>query len=259
MWVRIDDGFADHPKVLALGPLMHYVRSLQIAALCYAARHLTDGYLDAASAACLFPADTFAAACLVKLAPKQGWADVMVKAGLWDRVSGGYQIHDYLDYNPPRAKVLAKRARERERRSVPARLQHAASTLPGPVPVPITTSTPRSLTEGELREGLPAPYHPALEGVLRASRDPVATAATIRALGPGGIHERYPWDVIGRALFELAGSQDPGFHPKRLEAFCRRLVDPAPPRRNGAPPERTESESDELARVAREMRAAEGA
>lgn len=53
-------------------------------------------------------------------------ADRLVAAGLWERADGGYQIHDYLEYNPSAEQVKAERAanakrqaewRERKKRS----------------------------------------------------------------------------------------------------------------------------------------------
>lgn len=41
-WVRLDDGFADHPKIAALDDRAFRIH---IWALCYSARHLTDGFL----------------------------------------------------------------------------------------------------------------------------------------------------------------------------------------------------------------------
>src|SRR5262245_30525484 len=41
-WVRIDDGFVDHPKIAAVGAIGAW---LQLQALCYANRNLTDGFI----------------------------------------------------------------------------------------------------------------------------------------------------------------------------------------------------------------------
>ena len=39
----------------------------------------------------------------------------LVETGLWEEVPGGYQIHDYLQYQPSKAKVMAERAAAQER------------------------------------------------------------------------------------------------------------------------------------------------
>ena len=41
-WVRIDDGYADHPKMAAVGPLG---QALWLAGLAYCNRYLTDGFI----------------------------------------------------------------------------------------------------------------------------------------------------------------------------------------------------------------------
>ena len=41
-WVRLDDSFATNPKILTVGPLG---MAMQVAAICYANRHLTDGVI----------------------------------------------------------------------------------------------------------------------------------------------------------------------------------------------------------------------
>ena len=39
-WVRLDENFAQHPKVVKAGPLG---MAMHVAALCYCNQHLTDG------------------------------------------------------------------------------------------------------------------------------------------------------------------------------------------------------------------------
>lgn len=101
-WARLDDGFPEHPKVLAVGP---FGLAVFVRALCYSARNLTDGFIpDAAIAS--FTVDF---ARTSRAAHAVDWPARLVEAGLWDVVDGGYQIHDYLAYNPSKEKVLAER------------------------------------------------------------------------------------------------------------------------------------------------------
>lgn len=92
-WVRLDDQFPDHPKLAAAGPVAGWV---YVSGLCYAARYLTDGFVPETIAL------RFAGSSPEILAN-------LVEASLFDRVNGGYQIHDFLDYNPPAGKVKAER------------------------------------------------------------------------------------------------------------------------------------------------------
>lgn len=110
-WVRIDDQFTEHPKLVQAGPLGV---AMQIAALCYANRHLTDGELPANIVARFMPT--------VCYDPETGeeitWRDVadrLVEIGIWHKTDGGYLIHDYLEYQPSKADVEAERAAARER------------------------------------------------------------------------------------------------------------------------------------------------
>ena len=105
MWVRIDDDFANHPKVLRVAPL---ARWLHVVALCYCARQLTDGFVPAEAVSTLFnwsPAPT--------RTKRAALVDALVNANLWERVEDGYRIHDFLEYNPSREKVLAAVSRGR--------------------------------------------------------------------------------------------------------------------------------------------------
>lgn len=99
-WVRVDDAFSEHPKVLAAGP---YGLAVFVRSLCWASRNLTDGLIPAAVArSFLFdiPAEDATIARLVALR-------------LWDEQSDGYVVHDYLVFNPSRAKVEADREARR--------------------------------------------------------------------------------------------------------------------------------------------------
>lgn len=95
-WVRLDDGFPDHPKVLSVGPRGCVI---QIRAICYCSRFLTDGLISRA-AYMLITAD------LAMEGGPDAMAESMVKAGLWERVvPDGWRVHDYLEYNPSRTQV----------------------------------------------------------------------------------------------------------------------------------------------------------
>jgi len=90
-WFRLDDSFDTHPKVLMAG---NEAVGLYIRCGTYAARNLTDGFVGE-EIVLLYGSDSLAA--------------TLVRVGLWHRARKGWTIHDYLDYNPSRAEVLAKR------------------------------------------------------------------------------------------------------------------------------------------------------
>ena len=100
-WVRLDDRFAQHPKVQQAGPLG---LALQVAALCYSNQYLTDGFVPVT-----------VVERLLQLDDPHVVAGELVEVGLWKTVDGGWQIHDYEQYQPTREQVLAEREAARER------------------------------------------------------------------------------------------------------------------------------------------------
>ncbi len=91
-WVRLDEKFADHPKVVRAGPLG---MAMHVTALCYCNRHLTDGFVPKQIASVLLDLTGLGEWSLV--------VEDLVEAGLWEPVDRGWLIHDYLDYQPSRA------------------------------------------------------------------------------------------------------------------------------------------------------------
>lgn len=101
-WVKLDDGFADHPKIVRAGPTAAW---LHVAALCYCARHLTDGRIAANKVR-----------TLTELPRISNEIRRLTATGLWTKDGDDYVIHDYLKYQPSRADVEAIRDREREKK-----------------------------------------------------------------------------------------------------------------------------------------------
>lgn len=99
MWVKLDDNFPSNDKVLSIGADAF---RLYVEGLCHCGRNLTDGFVSAPALARLW-------------APEQ--ADALVDAGLWAEVDGGYEVNDYLEFNPSREQVERERAAARDRQS----------------------------------------------------------------------------------------------------------------------------------------------
>ena len=116
-WVKLDDQFADHPKVVAAGPMAAW---LYVCGLTYAARLMTDGYIPNAQVRRL--AD-------IEGADEQ--AQRLVDVGLWEVVEDGFQIHDYEDYQLTRADIEKKRAAGQAGGKASAK---ARATAPGEAP-----------------------------------------------------------------------------------------------------------------------------
>jgi hypothetical protein len=124
-WVRLDDLFTDHPKIAAVGAIGAW---LQVQALCYANRNLTDGFVPSGVAQSFLARgvirddDRGVRWTLGEHSGMQGadikdvdWPAIMVAARLWEYAPGGFQIHDYLEYQPTKATILAERERHASR------------------------------------------------------------------------------------------------------------------------------------------------
>lgn len=114
-WVRLDDEFADNPKLERAGPLAAW---LHVAGICYAARHLTDGVIPQAKAQRL---------AAVTAPTKQ--IQALLREGVWHQPghtctsslcgnvpAGHYLIHDFLDYQKSKAQIDAEREADREKK-----------------------------------------------------------------------------------------------------------------------------------------------
>lgn len=102
-WLKLDDGFESHPKVLALKPGREgdAALALWVKAFSWVGRHLTDGFVP----------DSY-------LAKSKRWhaAGELVRVRLWVKVTGGYQFHNFAKHNPQKAEVLARREKEAEKK-----------------------------------------------------------------------------------------------------------------------------------------------
>jgi hypothetical protein len=94
-WVRLDDRFPSHRKVALLTDRAF---RLYVSALCWSSENLTEGrILDRELS------------LVARVRGAKTAAKELENARLWDRVEGGWDIHDYLEYNPDRARVQAER------------------------------------------------------------------------------------------------------------------------------------------------------
>lgn len=98
-WFKVDDSFHSHPKVLATEPA---ALGLWVVAGAWSSSNLTDGFVPDYVLTRLLPD-------ALKLAEK------LKTSGLWHRKKGGYQFHDWGDYNPSKDEVEAERQAARSR------------------------------------------------------------------------------------------------------------------------------------------------
>lgn len=228
-WVRIDDGFAEHPKLLATTYPALTV-ALQVAALCYCNRNLTDGFIPAVKVPGLLPLGD-------GLAPggdRAVWEVVvedLLELGIWEPVKGGYSIHDYLEYQPSRADAMAihRKRSEAGKAGAVARwtkgqvsdgkdgkpiANDMAKSWPEPVPVPDIKPNPHSNTVGGED----------VATVRRASGTNTVTTKAARA-----VIGEYGYDVALAAARSLMENVPPGGVRSPDALFRKRAADMEPP------------------------------
>lgn len=102
-WVRFDDQFPLHRKVQ---PLSDAAYRLHSEAIHWCARNKTDGFV---------PAEDVSVVSTVRRPSK--FIPELVKRGLWIEVDDGWEIHDFLEYQPSKAKVEREQKQKAERQA----------------------------------------------------------------------------------------------------------------------------------------------
>lgn len=133
-WFKVDDQLAVHVKAIAAG---NSAMGLWVRAGSWCAAQLTDGFVPDAA--------------VLALGGTQKDALALSDAGLWHSTGGGWQFHDWAEYQPTREQVLAEREATRERVAKHRKNQRSngvtngdGTTTPSPVPSPdLTKTSPR--------------------------------------------------------------------------------------------------------------------
>lgn len=127
-WFKVDDSFHSHPKVLATEPA---ALGLWVVAGAWSSANLTEGFVpDHVLPRLLTDSATLAAK--------------LVNAGLWKRVRGGHQFHDWAEYNPTKDAVLAERKSnaDRQKRWREAQRNGRSNGVTTPVINSVSNGTP---------------------------------------------------------------------------------------------------------------------
>ncbi|MBA2951632.1 hypothetical protein [Streptomyces himalayensis] len=117
-WVRLDDRFPSHRKVALLSDRAF---RLHVSAICWCAENLTDGHIRERELT-----------LVAHVRSLKATAQQLEDAGLWDRVDGGWVIHDYLSYNPSREQVIAERKKNAARQEAFRRRRNGKPVPPDP-------------------------------------------------------------------------------------------------------------------------------
>jgi len=176
-WLRIDDSFIDHPKLVSLGGAAQRWAFLEL--LTYCAKHKTEGY---------FPveiSDTHR-----RITP--AFLDKCVAVGLVDRSAAGeLRVHDFGVYNP--VKDMTGAARQQRWRN--------ANVTPSTVTEPVTESVTRNGPVTENVTGVVTPSR---------ARDPVPSPTTsTNNLSLDADAEEAELDRVNKLLAQVAPEDIP--------------------------------------------------
>jgi hypothetical protein len=110
---KFDDGIIDNPKFEKAGAAACW---LWFCSVLVSRRGLTDGFISKLKVQTLVPG----------LPQPYKHAEKLVECGLWDEALGGYQVHDYLEWNPSKVQVEEYRQHDKDRKQS-ARRQKSVS------------------------------------------------------------------------------------------------------------------------------------
>lgn len=181
MWVKLDDGFAQHPKILGISD--GALRSL-IASMCHCARYLTDGHVSDA---------------VVRTIASTKIRRELVSAGLWDEAAGGIGVHDFGDWNPSREQVDAKRASDRERQR-----RHRENVDHDPDSGAFVSRRDKRVSHG-MRHAVPVPSRPDRETPLAVAKGQSGSTAGGERLSEGETLPLADAMTFARLLQEVGG------------------------------------------------------
>lgn len=161
-WLKIDDKFARHPKVMQLS---HIAFRLHVAALCNCADMLTDGRVTERDVRMLCP--------VIGAPTWKRYVNELISTGLWTVQAHGWSINDYLDYNPSSIKVKEQRerhaAQQRDYRRAQARDRaRVPPTARAPSPTRIEKELPTTLVPRDATSEVDAENVIELNNVLRS-------------------------------------------------------------------------------------------
>lgn len=215
--VYLDEDLATHPKIYRAGALLNgdpqgsaMALALYVHGLSYAKKYATDGFLP----------DLFLDRSAI-VSPAKPVAEALANpsVNLWERVDGGYRIHDYLDWNDKASDIKRKRAKDRRRKRIEragngdasARTSHGqtAETLRTSRARPSTTTTTTTVpgsTQNQPKRSAISPLVPTSQNLPPRLR---ATEPT-RSGGTDGTGPLDPADRVRATLRDRAGRDHGG-------------------------------------------------
>jgi len=167
-WARFDDAYPIHPKVQRIPEAVRAdAMALELAALCYSTRLLTDGFVPRGTAASLALEVGFSRHGKVDFRRLNRAVSALVSASRWHENGGsGWQIHDFNQYQPSADEVKERRRKEAEKkRRQRAQERLSLETSPETSPGDKTGESPGESSRVRASgAGAPARPAPPLEG-----------------------------------------------------------------------------------------------
>ena len=204
-WLRLDDGFADHPKIASLtaSEALRWVR-----VLLYCARYETDGKVSRAVLK-RYGLDTKREKLLgLRLLDERVWEE---EEHLF--------VHDYLDYNPSQEDQEKQRERWRDYKAQSRKRTDVRSGIPldstrsqatsaqGASPSPSPKSKPSELRDGDIDFGSREGLHPGKELKLARILELVGRAPPEKVDVIRGLGGRASEAVLARLVEELGSGR----------------------------------------------------
>lgn len=257
-WLKLDDKFRQHPKVLSVD---FEARWLHVAGMGYAAEYLTDGFIPE-RVLCM----------LSDVANAKASATHLLEAGLWEVVEGGYQIHDYLQYNPSKEEVLAMRearidagkkgglakAKAHAKQMLEQKPKQKPKQTPSNIPYPINGVDDKSSTPPAEPAGVPTNGFSA-DGTRPAVKEQNASMKAMIDYFAKRTHLQVPsWDGHKAAASNLAWRQPLDEILCLVEwdiGSAQRLIDASLERLRGGERKLTVSDPRSIIRTARALKA----
>jgi len=175
LWLKVVASITKQPKFMTISPSASW---LWLGGVGYCRESDTDGFIPNAVMPTLAPT--------VSLPTKH--AKVLCDAGLWERVEGGYRVHDYLDWNPSKADLEEFRKRDTRRKRPSADPTTDADTTPKVLPdgntqrFQMETDTPSTWKPDALPDGNENAFH----SEPSRARAPGAALSALTALDSAG-------------------------------------------------------------------------
>lgn len=105
-WAKLDDNFHSHPKIREAFRRDPASIGLHAMAISWTSAYEADGRVPT----------WFIEGVIADESQRHSALDALVSEGLWKRNGEGFVIHDYLDFNPSRAELRAKRDKDADRK-----------------------------------------------------------------------------------------------------------------------------------------------